>query len=274
MIDKITNFNPVAFKGYSATSQNVSSPIDNQPREFNSGFYVDKAGADAIKVRNFVANPLDINKPISMNDYKNKLINAGLVENKDFDIINDNEFGGGSIFITKGQEEPIKVVHWHKGNSSENYTGYEDCFYPKNQGDLSQIIYRYDKDGILEDIRKRYSNPDAHLDLLPENIRFNTTPEEYIKLLDKQGIKYEVDKQNIDGTNFVSIYEATPEGTLSKETSFAKSNDGIQSIYHSCSPDGKGNLLHGVDIHKDGDFYEMTVTDYVKNQGIKNNIKY
>ena len=128
-------------------------------------------GADAIKVRNFVANPLDINKPISMNDYKNKLINAGLVENRDFDVVSNNETGGGSIFITKGQEEPIKVVHWFNGSGAENYTGYEDCFYPKNQGDLTKIGYYCDSDGTVEEVRKRYSNPDAHLDLFPENIR-------------------------------------------------------------------------------------------------------
>lgn len=274
MIEKLNNLNGVAFRGYSTVSQNFSNPIDNQPREFNSDFYVDKKGAEAIKVRSFVANPLDINKPISMNDYKNQLIKAGLVENKDFDIINDNEDGGGSIFVTKGREEPIKAVHWHNGKGSENYAGYKDCFYPKNQGDLTKFSYYCDENGVVEEIRKRYSNPEAHMDLFPENMTINTTPEEYTKLLEKQGIKYEVDKQNVDGTIYIVISEAAPDGTLSKRTSFLKSNDGSKSIYHSCNPDGKGNLVHGINIYKDGDFYEMTITDYVKDQGIKNSIKY
>jgi len=189
-INSMQNISLINFKSSSLKSQNASNPIDNQPRNFDSNFYIDKKGAEAIKSKNFVANPIDINKPISMNDYVNKLTKAGLIEDKDFKIIKDSENGGGSIYITKGQEKLFKVVRWYNGNQVENYDGYEDHSYPINKDDLSEIICQYDSEGYLEEKTLQYDNPDKHKDLFPENIDITTSSEEYVKMLDSKNIKY------------------------------------------------------------------------------------
>lgn len=257
--------NPIVFKSYSSISNRASNPIDNKPRDFNSKFYVDKNGAEAVKVRNFVNNPLSISSPISLNSYKRQLINAGLVEEKDFSVIKNSD--GGSIYIRSGEELPRKVVRWHDGNGgtdADNYSGYEDHIYPKNQGDLREIEYSYDKNGLLEEVIHYYSDPDKHVDLLPANISINSTPEEYIKLLDKQNIPYEVDKETIDKTDFISVYEKSSEGNITKATTFTNSNDGIKTINCYYSPNENGVLTHGISIYKDEDFYQMKIIDYVK----------
>jgi hypothetical protein len=262
MIDKI-NINPMVFKNYSSNLNGESNPIDNKSKNFNFDFYVDKDGAEAIKIRNFVNNPLDISCPISLNDYKRQLINAGLVEDKDFSVINNSN--GGTIYIRKGEELPRKIVHWHNGNGgtdADNYSGYENCIYPKNQGDLTQIAYSYDKNGVLEKVTHYYSNPDIHSDLLPSNININTTPEEYINSLDKQNIQYEVDKETIGKTDFVFVYEKSGEGNVSNATTFTNSNDGIKTIDCYYCSNKNVDLTHGVSIYKDDDFYQMKVIDY------------
>lgn len=276
MIEKI-KMNPVVFKSYSSASNVVTNPIDNKPREFNPDFYIDKNGAEAIKAANFVANPLDINKPISMKDYKNKLINAGLVENKDFDVISSPEYGGGAIFITRGYDKPIKTVFWDDGLGAENYSGYEDIFYPKNQGDIAEVRYIYDEKNILNEKTMVYANPDAHKDLFPENIDINTTPEDYIKVLKQNGIKYDVSTEKDDATKEIRtiVNEYSNSENPSKITRFWESSE-RKDIMQDNSPNNNGDLLHSVSLFKskNSDYYELWVEDYVKDKGLKNTMKY
>lgn len=276
-INKIQNFNSISFKNVDSNFLKISTPIDNQPRNFDSNFYIDKKGAEAIKSKNFVANPIDINKPMSMDDYINKLTRAGLVENKDFEVIKDRENGGGSIYITKGQEKLFKVVRWHDGNSTENYNGYEDHTYPINQGDLSEIVYSYDSDGYLEDKRMEYSNPDAHKDLFPDNIDITTSSDEYARMLGSKNIKHKIDKTKVDNQGVMtSIQEYNNENREEKSVTFFEYPNGDRTIFYEDTPGIDGIFTHRVDLCKDGDFYRLCVTENEKYKGnkVKNTVKY
>ncbi len=236
MIEKIS-FNPIAFKSYDSTPNVASNPIDNQPRDFNSDFYIDKKGVEAIKAKTFVANPIDIDKPISMNDYVNKLTKAGLIEGKDFEIIKDSKNGGGSIYITKGQEKLFKVVHWNEGSDIKNYDGYENFFYPINKEDLSKIAYRYDSEGYLEEKWMEYNNPDIHKNLFPENIDITTTSEEYLKMLDSKNIKYDIEKTPVENQGtMTSIWELNNENQVEKEVTFFEYPNGEKTIFYADTP--------------------------------------
>lgn len=276
-INKIQNFNSISFKNVDSNFLKISTPIDNQPREFDSKFYVDKKGAEAIKSKNFVANPIDINKPISMNDYVNKLTKAGLIEGKDFEIIKDPENSGGSIYITKGQEKLFKVVRWHNGNQAENYSGYEDHSYPINKNDLSEIICQYDSEGYLEEKTLQYDNPDKHKDLFPENIDITTSSEEYVKMLDSKNIKYDIEKTPVENQGtMTSIWEYNNENRIEKSVTFFDYPNGDRTIFYEDTPGIDGILTHRVDLCKDTDFYRLCVTENEKYKGnkIKNTVKY
>lgn len=276
-INQMQKLNSIHFKSASMNFQNISNPIDNQPRNFDTNFYVDKKGAEAIKSKNFVANPIEIQKPMSMENYINKLTRAGLVKNKDFEVFKHSEDGGGSIYITKGQEKLFKVVRWDDGNGIENYAGYENYTYPINQEDLSEIVYSYDSDGYLEEKRMEYSNPDAHKDLFPKNIDITTSSDEYVRMLDSKNVKYEIDKTAVDNQGTMTlIWEFNNENRVEKEVTFFEYPNGDRSIFYKDTPGLYGILTHRVDLCKDGDFYRLCVTENEKYKGnkIKNTVKY
>lgn len=278
MIQKI-NLNPIVFKSYKSTHNENSNENDNQQREFNSEFYVDKKVAEAIKAKNFVSNPAEIDKPLSYDDYIKQLKNANLVENKDYEVneYETNEYKRYYVDIIKsGNTEPYKTVYWHNGKGVENYDGYENYLYPmtKNQ---PTIYLRYDRDGILEDTIKEYSNPDAHKDLYPEDIDINTTPKEYVKILDSKNIKYYVKKVATENDEVSTyIYELDNDGNERKIVTFVeypnKSNKYVSCIYISPN-DG---IIKDFEISKNDDFYMLRITENEKNKGnkIKNTVKY
>jgi len=280
MIQKI-NFNPIAFRGYSSSLNEVSNPIDNQPREFNSDFYVDKNGADAIKARNFVNNPTEINKPIAYDDYVKQLKNANLIENRDYvleEYTVDGETGFYVRIIRNGnQDKTYKTVFWANGKDVNNFGGYEDTAFPINNNEPT-IYTRYDKEGILESNTLEYDNPDEHKDLFPENIDINTTSDEYIKWLDSKNIKYDINRVQIgERDSYVtSIHELDNEDREVKSTTFFEYPNGDKSIMQDSNPGINGMPTHGVDIIKEGDLYKLLISENVKYQGNtnRNTVKY
>ena len=281
MIEKV-NINPTAFKSYSYISNSISNPIDNRPREFNSNFYVDKAGAEAIKVKNFVENPTEIRKPISYEDYIKQLKNANLVENKDY-ILNEYDNTNGSkdysvtIMRNGNNEKPYKIVFWNNGKNLENYNGYQDNVYPIKNNQPNTIIFGYDAKGYLERKISQYENPDMHKDLFPENIDINTTSQEYINILKQKNIKYDVNTNTLedDGT-ITSIHELNDEGKEIKAITFFEYKNGNKSIFYNDTPGIDGVLTRSIDLVKDDNYYGLYVTEDEKYKGnmTKNAIKY
>lgn len=283
MIEKI-HYNPIAFKSYNSISNDVSNPIDNKPREFSSDFYVDKNGADAIKVRNFVANPTEINKPISYNNYVKQLQNANLVENKDY-VLDEYDVGNGrkdycvTIIRNGNDDKPYKIVSWNNGNEIENYNGYEDIFYPIGNNQPNTTYYSYDKENLLDSKVFRYENPKMHKELFPENIDINTTSEEYTKMLDSKNIKYDISKTSVEDNGIMtSIHEFDKNGydEVKNITFFEYPNSSNKTIFYSDTPGIDGILTHHIDLVNDNDGYRLYITENEKYKGnsVKNTIKY
>ena len=268
-MNEIGKINSAAFRGYNAQAGNVTNPIDNKPRDFSSDFYIDSKGAEALKANCVISNPLDICKPISADDYKSKLIKSGMVEGKDYDII-PKENGGTSIFVEK-KDGSSKAVFWSGGNGTENFDGYQDIYRPANRPDIDETVMTYDKNNILEIKETRYRNAMEHKELFPENIDLDTTAKDYVDILNKNNINFEFEEAEENGMKNAIIAEKDGNGNLFKMTSFSEYPDGVKFINQSYNPDKKGNLTSGVSILKDGDYSDLSVSEYVKDLEISGN---
>ena len=252
MINKI-QINPIIFRGYDVSPVRVTNPIDNKPREFNSDFYIDKNGAEAIKSYNIVSNGTEIKQPISFNDYVNQLERAGLKKDYDFNaFVNENE---ASVYVYNSDGHyPIKIVRWFDGNDANAYTGYEDIIYPKTD-DIANVSKRYNKNGIMDEKTIAYNNPNAHKNLFPYGIDENSTPESYTNYLKQNGIHYEIEK----GKDFAWVYEDN------KETYFNIDDESIYISQHS-QKNENDNVIHNFGLFKlkNDDYYTIEVGDFYR----------
>lgn len=265
MINKI-NINPIQFKGYSNTQQSTTNPTDKQPKNFKPGLYVDKEYAEAIKNYTLVANPAEINMPISMQDYIKKLTKGGLIEGKDFTVTDDG------VYIDRGGDKCYKAVYWFDGNDADHFSGYTDISYPINK-EPSCIRKSYDRDGILETRQTVFDNPESHKDLFPKNVTdVDMKVSDYLAVLEQKGIKYEVLKD----AEYTDIREYDENDKLAKRTTFGEFRDS-KLISQSNYPEKDGGLFEEVTLYKDryDSFYELTITEHIKELGIKKEkIKY
>ena len=271
-MNEISRINNTAFRSYTAQAGGVTNPIDNKPREFDKDFYIDSKGAEAIKANCFVSSPLTITKPVSMNDYKSKLDHAGMIEGKDFDIIKRDD-GGASIFVENKDGNSSKAIFWSGGTEADNFDGYQDVSRPINRPDIDETVLTYDRNNILEMKETRYRNALEHKELFPQNINIDTTAKDYVQILEKNNANFEFEESDDNGIKNAVIAEKDSGGNLIKMTSFANYPDGTTFINQSHNPDKKGNLTSGISILKDGNYTDLTVSEYVKDLGISGNIK-
>lgn len=262
-MNEINNFNPIAFRSYSAPTQqgNVTNPITTPQvnTEKAQDFYIDQKGVDALKANIVMSNPLDITKPISADDYATKLQKSGLEKGKDFEIMNHQD-GGRSVYVIDKNGNPIKSAIWSGGVSADNYDGCTNISYPENDG-IASVATTYNKNNAMDMREVRYKDVENHKDLFPENIDMNTTAEDYVKILQKQNINYEMEKQEEQGNKNVFIVETDKNGNMNKMTSFNDFADGSRMIGQSNTPDKNGNLVHDVSLVSDGPYSELIVTD-------------
>ena len=242
-------------------------PVDNKPREYNSEFYIDQKGAEALKLKSFVANPLEIDKPIAFDDYMKKLNKAGLVEDRDYNVYNYSD-GSVSLFLRKSKAHAT-VIRWEGGKGIDNYACHEEQFYSEKNGKETLLSMEYNRDGILNTIEETYYNIEKHKDLLPENIDINTKPDDYIKTLEQKNIKFEVDKDN----SWTMIVEFDKNNRPVKTTIFGEEDD-EKSIMQHTSPNSNGSLTHCIHLFSLGDYTALKVSDDVREKGIRKNVKY
>lgn len=269
MVEKV-NFSAVPQNvQFKANSAKVSDPqVNFCANESKNGLYVDKETAEAIK--NYMTNPLNMNGPVALNDYKDMLVKSGLVEGKDFEIKNfENRLTHKVSHVIrisqKDDPEKIrKVVFWKDGDGVENYDGCADTYYLANGGDRESFTVHRDSKGRTTEQSTVYKNPDNHKNLFPENIDLNTKPEDYMKLLDEKNIKYEV--KNFDSKNGVVIVQeyAADGKTPSKMTVFGDV-PGCKSVDQVVF-DENGKFMHATNLEKNdakGGEYKLYVTQSI-----------
>ena len=193
MIQKV-QINPVFFRGNETVKTNNTATFDNTPREFNSNFYVDKKGADAIKAMNFqpakafVAPP----KPLSLDDYIISIEKEG-VPGQDYDvtIMGQNASKGARVYVyhERNGYRYEKCAHWIGGTGAENFDGMFETIEPMRGNETKpRIMISFDKNFQPKWMTETYINVENHLDLLPKNISPNSTPDNYEKYLNDNHI--------------------------------------------------------------------------------------
>lgn len=264
MLQKV-QFNQASFKGYSSNVVDKVVIADNKTREYNGNFYLDKDAAIAMRAASLVANPVDIHKLISYDDYLKQLKNAGLVENKDY-TLNEYEYGNGNkeyeIILIKNNDtdKPYKIVSWSNGKGLENYNGYQNNLYPIKEGQ-PLISLNYDVNGDLESKISQYENVDSK-DFLPTGIDIATTSQEYINKLEAKGIKYEVSRNSdLENETTVTIreFEKGNEEKEVREITFIEGEEGSKMIFCQDRPEINDQFIRSVDVVKHND----TVRAYV-----------
>lgn len=252
-MSQINSVNPIAFKSYAVQSGNVTNPIDNKPREFNSEFYIDAKGAEALKSQFIPLNSTSNNKAVGLQNYIENLVNSGMVEGKDFEVYKNED--GANISLFDKNNRPIKFMYWDKGIAAENFGGYRDVEYFQDS-DVSEIRTEYDKDGKIVVKEKVYKNAENHKDLFPQGIDMNTTAKEYIKTLNDKNANFEIhENENSETGKYSFIVESDKDGVPEKMTSFSEYNDGMRFINQSY---GKRDTS----IMVDGNYSELSVADF------------
>ena len=267
-MNEIKNLNLTSFRSHSVneTTSKATNPINVQDKSSGSDFYIDRKRIDVIRANAGISkNPADILKPISFGDYTAKLRRAGMKEGIDYEIF-DYSKDSKTVYIKDKSGEPVKTVFWFGGDDAENYSGYQSIILQKNN---SKVITEYDRNNIMSKKSVWYEDANAHKDLFPSGIDLNTTSDEYVSKLKKENIKYDILKNDEKDEKRSLIIEEDAEGNPLKMTDFIEYSDGSKFINQSNSPDKSGSLRHEVSIVSDGEYSDITVTDYVKHLGIR-----
>lgn len=242
MIEKVS-FNNVQFKGNAPQAKETQTNTIKNNNDMKGDFYIDKKTADALVA--YVAHPINNNKPIAMDTYIAQLKAAGMKEGEDFEV------HGNTLFIRnyKNKDQLRKAVFWRDGRGAENYDGCDDVFYIQNADHNLRISY--DRNGKMTGQAYLYPNADKHKNLFPENIDINTTAEDYMKVLDKQGIRYKTETKEHGESIETLVAEYSKDDEITKITGFHT------SPYHKAIGqsimDESGKTSRMIDLVKEGD---------------------
>jgi len=242
MIEKI-NFSNLAFKGNVPQAKEKSVNVNDNNSQTKGDFYIDKKTAEALAA--FVAHPINNNKPIAMDTYVAQLKAAGMKEGEDFEVHKDTLF----IKNYKDKDQLRKVVYWSGGTGIENYDGYDDVFYSRTSDD--SVRFTHDRNGKLTGQANLYMDADLHQHLFPQNIDINTTAEDYMKLLEKQGVKYKTETKHRDNVLITHIAEYSKDDEITKITGFYTSPH--HKAVNQSILDKNGKNLRTTDIVKEDD---------------------
>jgi len=241
------------------TSKVVNPQIDTDEKVQINGVYVDKKNAMAV-IKN-ITHPVNMTKPVALDDYKKMLADAGLVEGKDFEVKKFDK-AGHAIMLIRSKDEPdkiIKRVYWRGGEGIENYDGCTETMYPNNP-EIVSINLQRNPQGRVTEQTTTYANPDKHKELFPKNIDMSTTAKDYKKILDEQKVKYVVFEDK-EVPNLVVFLEFGSDGkTVVKETNFYDAPD-CKDIDQYVKND-KGEFVratHLVKMPEEG-IYNLSVT--------------
>ena len=226
MVEKVNFNSAVSNVQFRANDAKVTNPVvKTNANVQKDGLYVDKETAEAIK--NYVTNPVNMNSPVALNDYKNMLVKSGLVEGKDFEVATfEDRVSHKNAYVVrisdKNDPDKIKkVVYWKDGDGVENYNGCVDTYYLANGGDHESFSISRDNKGRTTEQSSVYKNPENHKNLFPENIDFNTTPDDYTKILDSKNVNYKVNARQDSEHSIVEVVEYADNGkTVVKKTYF------------------------------------------------------
>lgn len=231
--------------------QNSCDTAPQRPKSFAEvpDGLISKQCTEAMRAYTLVDNRFE--RQIDLKDYLANLMRQGKIPDKDF-LIDKAYMPNYVLEILNKKGDPVKTLHYDGGTKAENLSGYEVSYYNERTGKMTRTM-AYDMPGN----KLRWRNDVYHN--IPQE-RFtdckmtkDTTPDDYIKLLESQGkvkdkdflIDYNEPKDsegNSQGVRSIRIIEYDSQEVQQKRTwwQFNDNDETANFVAHSlCNEKGE-----------------------------------
>lgn len=176
--------------GFSSSTEYMASDISSASRAYGLSFINKNKTIPQMSLRNMIRW------------FESK----GKVEGKDFDIDSSCTMGNTVLTLKNKQGQEELIIHYDNGNH-DSWNGYETIEYKNGQ--------RYketgrDFNGNIKFLNQVFNKNDESIQHLTENLSYKTTPEEYVKYLEKNNINYSIEYSGEEENNRninINIYD-------------------------------------------------------------------